>query len=185
MEVCNKPRKIAGKYYQSMNKVITLLCCGLLAFTGYNITKHYEPSVTRPQNTLAAATIPYSFVPTQTFQTEDFRKTETREEIKTDTVYKEIHDTVTVTNTKYKRVLAPARTDTIYISPTLPEIEVASIKNRSPGGREEQPQDEIDETNRSIILTVDGKTVYSSGNDNHSGGNQNDSTSVSDGLKKP
>jgi hypothetical protein len=153
-----------------------------MAFLGFHIINNKTTSVPR-QNTLAAATIPYKTV---TAQVLPFNTViEEAKEIGKDTVRLVIHDTVYVNNTKYVRIPGPNHmTDTIYVlADELPEINVMSVKNRSPGDREEEPTDEDTvELTPVIILTVDGKTVYSSENEIHSGSNLRDSTSVLEGF---
>lgn len=160
-----------------MRKVIMAICCLSMAATGFMIT-NYDDSLSVPlkQNTLHAATIPsqnYNGPMPLDLQLDQAKR------FKRDTV--EIHDTVEVTNIKYVRVPVPERTtDTIYIPMTdLPEIEVVAVKNKSPGDREEYTLDETQSPKRSVVLIVDGNTVYSSKNENHSGG-ENSATSVSD-----
>lgn len=164
-----------------MKKHLIALACIGLATIGYLVTSNSTLSVT-PQNTLQAATIPVRNFDGQLpidLQLDQAKR------MKSDTVYVEKHDTVTVTNTKRVRVPVPERvTDTLYISMTdLPEIEVESVKNTSLGVREEQTQDVDTATKAAIVLTVDGKTVYSSENDNHSGRPRGEPMSVSDELK--
>lgn len=129
-----------------------------MAFIGYSITKYGDsnPSdVLLTQNTLRAATIPswnYNGQLPLDLQLDLAKR------IKPDTIV--IHDTVTVNNTKYVRVPVPRHTtDTIYVPmDSLPEIEVLSVKNRSPGDECETESDEA----QSVVLIIAGKEVYSS-----------------------
>lgn len=133
-----------------------------MAFIGYSITKYGDsnPSdVLLTQNTLRAATIPswnYNGQLPLDLQLDLAKR------IKPDTIV--IHDTVTVNNTKYVRVPVPRHTtDTIYVPmDSLPEIEVLSVKNRSPGDRKESTLDETPSSKQSVVLIIDGTEVYSS-----------------------
>lgn len=156
-----------------MNKVLTAICCISLAFLGYCLTTS-DGTLDTPQNVLHAATIPYTNfngpLPVDL-------KLDLAKEIKKDDV---VHDTITVTNTKYVRVPVTKRTtDTIYVA-NIPEIDVASVKNKGPGDREEETLDEIVGTKPAIILTINGKMVYSSKNVIQSDGGEV-SMSASDG----
>lgn len=126
-----------------------------MAILGYTIVDNVNTSVPffSKGNTLAAATVPQLGVTTQ--QTPKITIEEgVREVFVTDSVL--VHDTVTVTNTKYVRVpVTKHTTDTVYIiDASLQDITVDSVKNKSPGDCEEQSVD--------VILTIDGKMVYSS-----------------------
>lgn len=133
-----------------------------MAFIGYSITKYGDsnPSdVLLTQNTLRAATIPswnYNGQLPLDLQLDLAKR------IKPDTIV--IHDTVTVNNTKYVRVPVPRHTtDTIYVPmDSLPEIEVLSVKNKSPGDRKESTLDETLSSKQSVVLIIDGTEVYSS-----------------------
>lgn len=154
------------------------MCCVAMAYAGYFIIHNGGSTLSDSQNSLHAATIPlkeYSGQLPLDVVLDQAKK------IKQDTIV--IHDTVTVTNTKYVRIPMPGRaTDTIYVPLSdLPDLEcVASVKNKSSGDREEYTLDEDSMSNRTVILTIDGKIVYSSKTDIHSGGNPKDSMSVSD-----
>lgn len=145
-----------------MRKLTTAICCLCMAFIGYSITKYGDsnPSdVLLTQNTLRAATIPswnYNGQLPLDLQLDLAKR------IKPDTIV--IHDTVTVNNTKYVRVPVPRHTtDTIYVPmDSLPEIEVLSVKNRSPGDRKESTLDETLSSKQSVVLIIDGTEVYSS-----------------------
>lgn len=169
-----------------MKKLLTAICCVSLAVTGYFITKGGGGTfdVPMPHGTLHAATIPFKEYSGQLPL--DILLDQAKK-IKQDTIV--IHDTVIVTNTKYVRIPVPGHTtDTIYVPLSdLPELEcVASVKNRSPGDREEYtPDEEVRPSPSIVILTVDGQIVYSSENDIHSGSSLQDSTSVSDGRQTP
>jgi len=81
-----------------------------------------------------------------------------------------VKDTVYRDKPKYVYVQKRKRTtDTVYVPMPMPgKLESMSVKNIS-GGREEKPLVESQRTKRSDIkLTVDGKLVYSTENDNHS-----------------
>lgn len=154
-----------------------------MAFLGYNIINTVSvPDVS--QNTVSAATVSHVNVSAQDLPLDLFLD-QAKKRLDNDTVY--LHDTITVENTKYVKVpVTKHTTDTIYYrADTLPNVDVLSVKNRSPGDREEQSLDDAVDTKSTVELTIDGKMVYSSKNDNHSGGIQNDSTSVPDGLEKP
>ena len=166
-----------------MKKLLTTICCIAMAVTGYFITEDGRRiGSSLYKNELHAATIPFKNYsgPMPLDMVLDQAKI-----INQDTIV--IHDTVTVTNTKYVRIPVPGRaTDTIYVPLTdLPEVEiVASVKKENPEVREEHTYDEEARTSPSIvILTVDGRIVYSSENVIHSGSNPQDSTSVSDGRQ--
>lgn len=155
-----------------MNKVLTAICCVSLAVLGYFLT-HSDGTLDVKQNTLYAATIPYTNyngpLPIDL-------KLDLAKETKTDVV---VHDTVEVTNTKYVRVPVTKRTtDTIYVA-NIPDVEIGSVKNKGPGDREEETPDEIVGPKSTVTLTIDGKMVYSSENVIQSGGGK-DSMSASD-----
>lgn len=155
-----------------MNKVLTAICCISLAFLGYCLTNS-DGTLDVNKNTLYAATIPQTNFngPLPVDLKLDFAK-----EIKNDDVK---YDTVTVTNTKYVRVPVTKRTtDTIYVA-NIPEIDVASVKNKGPGDRKEETPDEAVSPKPTVILTIDGKMVYSSENVIQSGEGE-DFTSASD-----
>lgn len=165
-----------------MKKFFTAICCISLATTGYFITSGADTigDVSLKQNTLQAATIPNwdsrGQMPLDLLLDQAKR-------LGTDTVFVEIHDTVTVNNVKYVKVPMPEHTtDTIYVPMTdLPEVEVVAVKKSNLEDREEYTSDGTrDGPNPIIVLTVDGKTVYSSGNDIHSGSNPKDTMSVPD-----
>lgn len=81
-----------------------------------------------------------------------------------------VKDTVYRDKPKYVYVQKRKRTtDTVYVPMPMPgKLESMSVKNIS-GGREEKPLVGSQRTKRSDIkLTVDGKLVYSTENDNHS-----------------
>lgn len=146
-----------------MRKLTTAICCLSLAFLGYTITDYTSKNDNVvPQNTLTAATIPsWNYngpLPVEL-------KLDTDKRLKTDTIV--IHDTVTVNNTKYVRVPVPHHTtDTIYVPmDNLPEIEVLSVRNKSPGDREECTLDETQCPKQSVVLIIDGTKVYSSKTD--------------------
>lgn len=161
-----------------MNKVLTAICCISLAALGYFITHGDSTLNVMTQNTLAAATIPYT----------NFNgpmpldlKLDLAKEIENDNV---VHDTVKVINTKYVRVPVTKRTtDTIYVA-NIPEVDVASVKNKGPGDRKEGTPDETVSPKPTVILTIDGKMVYSSENVIQSDGEEV-SMSASDGPQKP
>lgn len=165
-----------------MNKFFTVVCCACLAITGYFVTHDggMMNDVSLKQNTVHAATIPswnYNGQKPLDYLLDQAKR------MKTDTVFIEVHDTVTVNNTKYVRVPVPEHTtDTLYIPMTdLPEIEVNSVKKPSLEDREEYTSGETrDGPKPLVILTIDGKMVYSSENDIHSGSSPQDSTSVPD-----
>ena len=164
-----------------MNKLLTAIYCISLATVGWLITRNSEgvSNVYTHGNTLQAATIPYS---EYSGQLPLDLVLDQAKRIKQDTIF--IHDTVTVTNTKYVRIPVPGHaTDTIYVPLSdLPEVEcVASVKKETLGVREEQTPGEMRAGPHIVILSVDGKVVYTSENDNHSGRIMRDSTSVSDG----
>lgn len=138
-----------------MKKLLTGIFAIGMAFLGYTIVDNVDTSVPffTKGNTLAAATVPQLDVTTQRAP-----KITVEEGVKeifvTDSVL--VHDTVTVTNTKYVRVpVTKHTTDTVYIADaSLQNVTVDSVKNKSPGDCESQPVD--------VILTIDGKMVYSS-----------------------
>lgn len=138
-----------------MKKLLTGIFAIGMALLGYTIVDNVDTSVPffSKGNTLAAATVPQLGVTTQ--RTPKITVEEgVREVFVTDSVL--VHDTVTVTNTKYVRVpVTKHTTDTVYIvDASLQDITVDSVKNKSPGDCEEQSVD--------VILTIDGKMVYSS-----------------------
>lgn len=138
-----------------MKKLLTGIFAIGMALLGYTIIDNVDTSVPffSKGNTLAAATVPQLGVTTQ--RTPKITVEEgVREVFVTDSVL--VHDTVTVTNTKYVRVpVTKHTTDTVYIvDASLQDITVDSVKNKSPGDCEEQSVD--------VILTIDGKMVYSS-----------------------
>lgn len=150
---------------------MTCICCACMALAGYFLTD-IKQSVMTQQNSLYAATIPswnYAGLMPVDLQLDQAKR------IKNDTVYVEIHDTVTVDNIKYVRVPVPEHTtDTIYVPITdLPEAVVMPVKNKSPGDSIEV--DEEQKVKQGIILIIDGTTVYSSKPD----------TINSDGLQEP
>lgn len=158
-----------------MRKITTVMLALLMATTSYMITdsNNFGDNL-YPQNALHAATVPnWNYNGQLPLDV----KLDLAKAIKPDTVV--IHDTVTVNNTKYVRVPVPRHTtDTIFVPlADLPEIECVSVKNKSPGDREEQSLDEL-VTKTGIVLIVDGNTVYSSKNENHSGSGD-ESTPVS------
>jgi len=143
-----------------MRKFVTAICCLSMAYLGYKINNMSE--VYTPQNTLQAATIqPMDFSrPTLSLK----ELIAEAKELKIDTV--RIHDTITVseTKTKYIRIPAPKnKRDTIYVPISdLPGVECVGMnKIRSPG-EEEQPADETTKPSSVVILSIDGKVVYSS-----------------------
>ena len=160
-----------------MKKVLLSVLLGVVVVIGYNTTRDYSTgeSLYDSYNTLQAATVPEW---TYNGQLPFGFKPIAVSEIKKDTVI--INDTVTVNNIKYVQVPVPRHTtDTIFIPlKDLPEVECVAVKNKNPGDREEQSQDEsVAETG--IVLIVDGNTVYtSSKNVNHSGGDSVEPTSV-------
>jgi hypothetical protein len=138
-----------------MKKLLTGIFAIGMAILGYTIVDNVDTSVPffSKGNTLAAATVPQLDVTTQ--RTPKITVEEgVREVFIIDSVL--VHDTVTVTNTKYVRVpVTKHTTDTVYIvDASLQDIAVDSVKNKSPGDCEEQSVD--------VILTIDGKMVYSS-----------------------
>lgn len=156
---------------------MTIVCCLCMTVMGYMITDNAATS-TPAQNTLHAATIPswnYNGPMPLDLQLDAAKR------IKPDTVF--IHDTVTVNNTKYVRVPVPKHTtDTIFVPlADLPEIECVAVKNKDPGDREEKSLDES-VAKTGIVLIVDGNTVYSSKNENHS---DRDDGSVSVSADEP
>ena len=162
-----------------MKKFFTTLCCAFMATCGYFIT-HGGDTHEYNQNSLYAANIPER---NYNGQKPIDILLDMAKKMKTDTVYINVYDTITVNNTKYIRVPVPERTtDTLYISTTdLPEIEVAPVKKPIPEDREEGTSGETrDGPNPVIILTIDGKMVYSSGNDILTGSNPQDTTTVHD-----
>lgn len=165
-----------------MKRFFTAICCMSLATAGYFITSGHDTfsDVSLKENSLHAATIPnwnYSGQMPLDLLLDQAKR------LGTDTVYVEVHDTVIVNNTKYVRVPMPEHTtDTLYIPMTdLPEIEVVPVKNKKSEDREEYTSGETrDGPKPIVVLTIDGKMVYSSENDIHSGSNQNGATSVPD-----
>lgn len=145
-----------------MRKLTIATCCLSMAFIGYSITKYGDNNpndVLLTQNTMRAATIPswnYNGQLPLDLQLDLAKR------IKPDTIV--IHDTVTVNNIKYVRVPVPRHTtDTIYVQmDSLPEIEVLSVKNKSPGDRKESTLDETISSKQSVVLIIDGTKVYSS-----------------------
>jgi hypothetical protein len=149
-----------------MRKFTTVMLALLMAVTSYHIAGSDNSSDDLyPQNALHAATVPnWNYNGQLPLDV----KLDLAKAIKPDTVV--IHDTVTVNNTKYVRVPVPRHTtDTIFVPlADLPEVECVAVKNRSPGDREENSLDES-VAKTGIVLIVDGNTVYSSKNENHSG----------------
>lgn len=154
-----------------MRKFLTAVCCVALAYMGYILTNNNStPGDTLfKQNTLAAATVP-SYWEYNGQKPLDYILDQAKK-LKTDTVRVEIHDTVQVNNIKYVRVPVPEHTtDTLYINMAeLPDIEVSSVKNKSPGDMDSTSVELRDST--SILLIIDGKIVYS--------------TKACDGLQEP
>ena len=138
-----------------MRKLFTTMLCIGMAFMGYNMIQYGNTDITVKQNEVHAATIPsWNYNGPLPL---DLQLTAAKR-LKKDTVV--IHDTVYVNNKKYIRVPVPqSTTDTIYVPMAdLPEIEVLSVKNKSPGN------DSIDERDEShsVVLIIDGNQVYSS-----------------------
>ena len=161
-----------------MRKFITAVCCIALATCGYFMThgKVEFNELQLKQNSLHAATIPSW---NNNGQPPIDVLLDLAKKMKKDTVY--IHDTVTVDNIKYVRVPVPEHTtDTLYIPMTdLQEIKPVSVKQPNLEDREEYTSDETrDGPNHVVVLTIDGKMVYSSGNDIHSGSSSKNTVSV-------
>lgn len=82
-----------------------------------------------------------------------------------------VHDTVTVTNTVYKRVpKLKCITDTLHVPMPIPRpLPSVFVKNKSSGDREEYTQVPLQSSKRSNIrLIVDDEVVYETENDIHS-----------------
>jgi len=135
-----------------MKKLLTVILSAVMATLGYTVIDNVDTSVPffNKGNTLAAATVPQLNISTPKSPRITVEEG-VKEIFVTDSVI--VHDTVTVTNTKYVRVPDTKHTtDTVYIVDTsLQNVTVDSVKNKSPG---DEPVD--------VILKIDGKTVYSS-----------------------
>jgi len=153
-----------------MKKTILSVFLVGIALLGYHMTRDY--STEGSYNTLHAATVSnWNYNGQLPLDVQlDLAKS-----IKPDTVV--IHDTVTVNNIKYVRVPVPRHTtDTIFVPiKDLDEVNCVAVKNRNPGDREEYSLDSI---RRGIVLIVDGTTVYTSKNENHSGGDSEEPMSA-------
>lgn len=113
-----------------------------------------------PQNALHAATLYDKGISRPTISLTDL-VTEAKES-KVDTI--RIHDTITIAKTKYIRVPAPKnKQDTVYVPINdLPGVECVGMnKIRSPG-EAEQHTDETAKPGSVVVLSIDGKIVYSS-----------------------
>lgn len=126
-----------------------------MATLGYLVIDNLQNTsvVSFKQNTLSAATVPKLNYTTQRKPSISIEPV-TIETTITDSIV--VHDTVEVTNTKYVRIpVTKHTTDTVYVdTATLQNVTTDSVKNRSPGGCDEQPID--------VTLTIDGNVVYSS-----------------------
>lgn len=135
-----------------MKKLLTVILSAVMATLGYTVIDNVDTSVPffNKGNTLAAATVPQLNISTPKSPRITVEEG-VKEIFVTDSVI--VHDTVTVTNTKYVRVPDTKHTtDTVYIvDASLQNVTVDSVKNKSPG---DEPVD--------VILKIDGKTVYSS-----------------------
>lgn len=135
-----------------MKKLLTVILSAVMATLGYTVIDNVDTSVPffNKGNTLVAATVPQLNISTPKSPRITVEEG-VKEIFVTDSVI--VHDTVTVTNTKYVRVPDTKHTtDTVYIVDTsLQNVTVDSVKNKSPG---DEPVD--------VILKIDGKTVYSS-----------------------
>jgi len=138
-----------------------------MASIGYFMTYGSGTASEISQNSLFAATVPHTDYNGQMSLKDLLKEAEIN---KTDTIV--LHDTVEVKNTKYVKVPAPGHaTDTIYVPlAELPEVEVVPVKQPSQEDREEYTSDETrDGPKPLVVLTIDGKVVYASENDIHSG----------------
>lgn len=130
-----------------MKKIVTTLWCAALAIAGYFITSS-APEDTVSNNAVYAATLPSwnnnGQLPL------DLVLDQAKKINKVDTV--EVHDTVVVDNTKYVRVPVPGNTtDTLYMPLYVPNhVDGVSVNavNTEHGKKS------------TVILTVDGKVVY-------------------------
>ena len=130
-----------------MKKIVTTLWCAALAIAGYFITSN-APEDTVSNNAVYAATLPSwnnnGQLPL------DLVLDQAKKINKVDTV--EVHDTVVVDNTKYVRVPVPGNTtDTLYMPLYVPNhVDGVSVNavNTEHGKKS------------TVILTVDGKVVY-------------------------
>ena len=131
-----------------MKKFLTTLWCAALATAGYFITSTTAPNDTAQQNAVYAATLPSWNNNGQ--MPLDLVLDQAKAMNLVDTV--EIHDTVLVNNTKYIKVSVPeSTTDTLYMPLYVPNhIEGVSVNavNTENGDKS------------TVILTVDGKVVY-------------------------
>ena len=132
---------------KTMKKIVTTLWCAALAIAGYFITSS-APEDTVSNNAVYAATLPSwnnnGQLPL------DLVLDQAKKINKVDTV--EVHDTVVVDNTKYVRVPVPGNTtDTLYMPLYVPNhVDGVSVNavNTEHGKKS------------TVILTVDGKVVY-------------------------
>lgn len=139
-----------------MKKIVTLLCCGLLACAGYFITRNAASDVSVQSNAMYAATVPNWNLDGQMPLDLVLDRAKINEQLK-DT----IRDTVLVEGpTKYVEVPAPrSTTDTLYMPLYVPNpMDGVPVNNKNPGSDKKS----------TIVLTVDGTIVYST-----------------DGLKEP
>ena len=139
-----------------MKKIVTLLCCGLLACAGYFITRNAASSVDVQTNAMYAATVPNWNLDGQMPLDLVLDRAKINEQLK-DTV----RDTVLVEGpTKYVEVPAPRNTtDTLYMPLYVPNpMDGVPVNNKNPGSDKKS----------TVVLTVDGTIVYST-----------------DGLKEP
>lgn len=139
-----------------MKKIVTLLCCGLLACAGYFITRNAASDVSVQSNAMYAATVPNWNLDGQMPLDLVLDRAKINEQLK-DT----IRDTVLVEGpTKYVEVPAPRNTtDTLYMPLYVPNpMDGVPVNNKNPGSDKKS----------TVVLTVDGTIVYST-----------------DGLKEP
>lgn len=139
-----------------MKKIVTLLCCGLLACAGYFITRNAASDVSVQSNAMYAATVPNWNLDGQMPLDLVLDRAKINEQLK-DT----IRDTVLVEGpTKYVEVPAPRNTtDTLYMPLYVPNpMDGVPVNNKNPGSNKKS----------TVVLTVDGTIVYST-----------------DGLKEP
>ena len=164
---------MANKYYQSMKRFTTVVCCLIFMVCGAFMALMDAPVF--PGHQVAIASPPMHLQPLQGLQnvgmplvTQSSQGTST-ESVKTDTVV--LRDTVFKVKPKYVYVQKRrSTTDTVYCPMPIPgKLDGIAVKNKISGDREEQSHGELQNSKRSSIsLTVDGQVVYSSGNDNHS-----------------